>query len=132
MPTKVTAAIIVREDRVLVARRKSGGKLDGYWEFPGGKLDPNESPEACLKREIDEELGICDLEIKRHFITTVHAYSFADIELIVFLCECKTLPQASHAHDALEWATLDQLNTYQWAAADIPAVQKLVKEGLHK
>lgn len=130
MAIRVTAAIIIHDQKVLVARRKPGGKMEGYWEFPGGKIDPNETPEDCLRREIDEELGIRDLVIQRHFITTIHTYSFAEIELIVFLCSCRTLPHSSQAHDSLEWTTLDQLEKYQWAPADIPAVQKLLKEGL--
>lgn len=104
--------------------------MEGHWEFPGGKIDPNETPEDCLRREIDEELGIRDLVIQRHFITTTHTYSFAEIELLVFLCTSQTMPNSSQAHDVLEWATLDQLENYQWAPADIPAVQKLMKEGL--
>jgi 8-oxo-dGTP diphosphatase len=127
-PTQVTAAIIVRENRVLVARRKPGGKMSGYWEFPGGKLDPSESPEDCLKREIEEELGIRDLLIHRHFITTLHTYPFAAIELMVFLCTSKTVPRSSEAHDAIEWATLDELQKYTWAPADLPAVQKLISD----
>jgi 8-oxo-dGTP diphosphatase len=134
MPIQVTAAIIVRNGKILVARRKPGSKLEGYWEFPGGKLDPNETPEACLKREIHEELGIRDLVIERHFITTLHSYSFAEIELIVYLCKSESLPSHSDArdiaHDALEWASLNELDHYQWAPADVPAVQKLIQEGL--
>jgi 8-oxo-dGTP diphosphatase len=130
MPIAVTAAIIVRENRVLVARRKSGAKLAGYWEFPGGKVDPGESPEVCLEREIEEELGVRDLVIKRHFLTTAHQYDFGEIQLIVFLCTCDTVPDSSQAHDALEWAELGDLEKYQWAPADLPAVQMLIREGL--
>lgn len=134
MPIQVTAAIIVRDSKILVARRKPGSKLEGHWEFPGGKLDPNETPEACLKREIEEELGIRDLVIERHFITTLHNYSFGEIELMVYLCKSSSLPNWSEArdaaHDALEWAGLSELNRYQWAPADVPAVQKLIQEGL--
>jgi 8-oxo-dGTP diphosphatase len=130
MATKVTAAIIVRENRILVARRKPGAKMAGYWEFPGGKLEPDETPEACLKREIAEELGILDLVIHKHWVTTPHTYSFAEIELIVYLCSSKTTPHSSEAHDALEWATLDQLENYSWAPADVPAVEKLIREGI--
>ncbi len=128
MAIRVTAAIIIKDRKVLVARRKPGGKMEGHWEFPGGKIDPNETPEECLRREIDEELGVRDLVIQEHFLTTTHAYPFADIELIVFLCTSKTLPHSSQAHDLLEWATLDQLSSYQWAPADVPAVQKLIAE----
>jgi 8-oxo-dGTP diphosphatase len=130
MPIQVTAAIIVRDQKILVARRKPGSKLEGMWEFPGGKLDPNETPEACLTREIEEELGICDLVIERHWITTRYTYFFGEIELMVYLCKSSSPPNKSDAHDALEWAAISELSKYQWAPADIPAVQKLIQEGL--
>ena len=59
----VTAAVIYKEGRVLVARRKAGGDLAGKWEFPGGKLEPGETPETALRRELREELALAETRI---------------------------------------------------------------------
>lgn len=55
---QVTAAVIEKDGRVLIAQRKTGDALAGKWEFPGGKLEPGETPEACLRRELREEFGV--------------------------------------------------------------------------
>ena len=67
----VTAAIILRDDRVLLARRSSGQKLAGFWEFPGGKVEAGETPESCLARELEEELGI-GVHVGRKFAESLH------------------------------------------------------------
>ena len=69
----VTAAIILRDDRVLLARRSSGQKLAGFWEFPGGKVEAGETPESCLARELEEELGI-GVHVGRKFAESLHQY----------------------------------------------------------
>lgn len=81
----VTAAIIVEEGRVLITRRPPGGRHPGAWEFPGGKVEPGETPEACLARELAEELGIA-VEVGEKLAVVNHAYTDLAIELLVFDC----------------------------------------------
>ncbi len=77
----VTAAIIVEDGKILIAKRK-----EGKWEFPGGRIEAGESLEGCLKRELKEELDI-DVKFIKPFMCAKHEYNFGNIELHVFSCE---------------------------------------------
>jgi 8-oxo-dGTP diphosphatase len=81
----VTAAIIIEEGKVLITRRPPGGRHPGAWEFPGGKVEPGETPAGCLARELSEELGIV-VEVGEKLAVVSHAYSDLAIELLVFDC----------------------------------------------
>jgi mutator protein MutT len=81
----VTAAVIIEEGRVLITRRPPGGRHPGAWEFPGGKVEPGETPAECLARELSEELGIV-VEVGEKLAVVSHAYSDLAIELLVFDC----------------------------------------------
>ena len=83
--TKVTAAIIVEEGRVLITRRPPGGRHPGAWEFPGGKVEPGETPAECLARELAEELGITS-EVGEKLAVVNHSYPDLAVELLVFDC----------------------------------------------
>jgi mutator protein MutT len=82
----VTAAIIQRNDFVLLARRSCGQKLAGFWEFPGGKVEVGETPESCLVRELDEELGI-EVEVHRKFAESLHQYDHGDFRIIAYIVD---------------------------------------------
>ena len=81
--TKVTAAIIIKDRKVLIAKRKSTGRLPCLWEFPGGKIEPGESPEQCLKRELLEEFEI-DVHIGDYLGNSLYKYDFGTIDLISY------------------------------------------------
>ncbi|AGK99787.1 (deoxy)nucleoside triphosphate pyrophosphohydrolase [Desulfoscipio gibsoniae] len=83
---KVTAAIIEKNGRVLIAQRPQGDKLDLRWEFPGGKIEQGETPEQCFLREIKEELNL-DIKITKHFMNSCYKYETGEIELICYLVE---------------------------------------------
>ncbi|MEJ2700327.1 MAG: NUDIX domain-containing protein, partial [Desulfuromonadales bacterium] len=85
LPLIVTAAIIRRQDQVLITRRFETGKHGGMWEFPGGKLDPNESPQEGLKREILEELGIA---VRVHSIFEVAYFRYDWGPVLILSYEC--------------------------------------------
>ncbi|MEW6399341.1 MAG: (deoxy)nucleoside triphosphate pyrophosphohydrolase [Bacillota bacterium] len=83
-PLIVTAGVIRKDDAVLIARRESG-PLAGQWEFPGGKLEPGESPEACLARELREELGL-EVEVGDIFAVVYHEYPSGPVLLLGYTC----------------------------------------------
>ena len=118
----VVCAVIERDGRVLVAQRPAHKHLPLKWEFPGGKVEPGEAPEAAIVREIREELA-CDILITRALPRFTHAYAVV-IEMIPFLCHlapggCE--PRALE-HVALQWMLPVELNTLDLAAADQPVV----------
>ena len=127
-PIRVTAAVIRRkeghEDQVLIARR-SGGHLDGKWEFPGGKIEPGETPEACLCREIMEELGI-GIRITGYLMETRHAYPEKEVCLLVYEAVTAGGDMSPTVHDGLRWIRVDRLETMDMAPADIPVCRRLM------
>ncbi len=120
----VTAAILVKAGRILIARRPAGDRLAGYWEFPGGKLEDGETARACLRRELYEEFGI-QTRIGQFFAQTEHHYDHLAIRLLVFLAEIESGDLHPCAHDAVQWVTPDQMNQFRFAPADRPVVKRL-------
>lgn len=126
-PVPVVCAIILRDDRILIAQRPPDKKLGGLWEFPGGKVEPGESSAAALHRELQEELG-CTVRITDTLPPFVHAYSWGSIELIPFLCEltADSAEPHPHEHTALAWVERDKLRDYDLAPADVPLLTALL------
>jgi len=116
----VVGAVIVREGLILCAQRGAGVALAGMWEFPGGKIENGESPRQALEREIGEELE-CRVEVGELVTTTVHEYDFGIVTLTTFYCLLiEGTPQLSE-HQAIVWLAPAELDTVDWAPADIPA-----------
>lgn len=123
----VVGAVIVRGDFVLAAKRGEQKAQAGLWEFPGGKIEAGESPDAALRREITEELG-CTVVVGERVETTTHAYETVTVELTTFLCSLvEGEPEASE-HAELRWAAASGLDDLEWAPADIPAVKRIVAD----
>lgn len=131
-PLLVAAAIIHDGQRFLIAQRQADSKLEaGKWEFPGGKIEFGEHPSACLVREIKEELNL-DIEVERFFDLVSHVYDVPPIKAHVVILaymtrvtggEMKFL-EVADAH----WIDRTELANYQFAAADIPLVARLLRE----
>lgn len=121
----VTAGIIERDGRVLLARRGSGGPLAGKWEFPGGKIEPGETPEECLARELREELGIETL-VGERVATSIYDYGRGAIELLAYRVRILAGEPEPREHEALAWAPLATLSDYDLAAADMPIARALL------
>lgn len=97
------------------------------WEFPGGKVEANETYPTALKREILEELG-CDITVGRHIVTTTHPYEFGTVRLATYYAVLENgLPQRSE-HTALRWVEISRLMELDWAPADLPAVSKVISQ----
>ena len=123
----VVAAVI--EDghgRVLVAQRPAHKHLALKWEFPGGKIDAGETPQAALARELREELGI-EIEIIRTLPRFIHDYGTVVIDMLPFVCRLAPASAAPHPHEhvALRWVLPAELSTLDLAAADLPIVDAL-------
>ena len=122
----VIAAIIESGGRYLIGRRKKG-KLKGKWEFPGGKLEGNETCEEFLVRELDEEFGV-KVKVGRILSENVHDYGWAKIRLVGYYAEHVSGEFRLTDHDRIEWVLPNEFEGYDFAPADIPFVKKLVEE----
>ncbi|AEJ18230.1 8-oxo-dGTP diphosphatase MutT [Gracilinema caldarium] len=120
----VTAAVILHDGKVLIAQRALDKKLAGKWEFPGGKIEPGETPEACLIREIQEELGVT-IEVERFFTETEYHYDTEAIRLLAYIARWIDGNFQLTAHSQIQWVTPSELESYDFAPADVPIVKKL-------
>ena len=120
----VCAVITDATGRVLLAQRPPHKHLGMKWEFPGGKIEPGESPEQALSREIKEELG-CDIVIQRALPPSNHDYGTVVITMIPFVCTLASTTDAPqpHEHIALRWVKIADLNGLDLAPADWPVVE---------
>jgi 8-oxo-dGTP diphosphatase len=119
----VTAAVIERDDRLLVTRRPEGTHLEGYWEFPGGKCDPGETHEACLARELREELG-ASAAVGAEILCVTHAYPDRTVELHFFKCRLTTEPIPQMGQE-MQWVAREQLGSLTLPPADAELVDLL-------
>ena len=127
-PVQVAAALIVHEGRYLLTRRKTDVHLGGLWEFPGGKREPGESLEECLRRELREELGI-EITEPVPFQFVRYAYSEKTVELHFFRCSIKDGQPRPLGCDALQWVLPEELTRVSMPPADRPLVEALQNEG---
>ena len=112
----VTAAVIRRGDAFLVTRRQKGVHLEGYWEFPGGKCDPGESLDACLAREIREELD-ADARCGRELLATEHEYPERIVELHFIECVLLGEPRPLLGQE-MRWVERTALRELSFPPAD--------------
>jgi 8-oxo-dGTP diphosphatase len=113
----VVCALILHEGKILGTRRTGSSSRAGKWEFPGGKVRPEEKPEKAIVREIDEELGMA-VSVKHRFPHMVHHYPEIRIRLIPFLCEWKGGAITLKDHDRYAWIPSEKLGDYDWSEAD--------------
>ncbi|HEY4248446.1 MAG TPA: (deoxy)nucleoside triphosphate pyrophosphohydrolase [Lacunisphaera sp.] len=119
----VVCALIERDGCLLLAQRPPNKHLPLKWEFPGGKVEPDEAASAAVVREIKEELS-CEIVIRRALPSFLHDYKTVVIEMLPFVCQLA--PQSSaptaNEHVALAWVKPDDLARYDLAAADLPII----------
>lgn len=124
MCVKVTAAVIEKDGKILIAKRKEGGRLASKWEFPGGKLEEGETPKECLRRELREEFGI-DTRIKDFICSSEHEYSYGSIELLAYRADHLSGEFRLNDHEEIRWIKPNEFDEYDFAEADLPVVCKL-------
>ncbi len=126
--TVVAVALVDADDRVLIAQRPQGKSLAGLWEFPGGKLEPGERPEAALIRELDEELGITVKEACLAPLTFAsHAYPEFHLLMPLWVCRRWDGLVSSREGQALKWVRPGQLRDYPMPPADEPLIPPLIE-----
>jgi 8-oxo-dGTP diphosphatase len=119
----VTAAVIERDGAYLITRRPQGVHLAGLWEFPGGKVDPGESLEGCLAREIREELA-CGVDVGAEIFSVAHTYPERTVELHFFACTLRGEPLAALGQE-LRWVPRTELHALDFPPADRGLIEKL-------
>lgn len=122
---RVVGAIVERDGAVFVARRNADRSAGGLWEFPGGKVEPGESPEEALRRELQEELDV-EVTVGPFVDRSLSDVGTARIELSCYAAqfECDD-PTSSSDHDAMQWVPLTELSSLQWAPGDVPLLEAL-------
>jgi 8-oxo-dGTP diphosphatase len=120
----VTAAVIENNGKFLIARRKKEKHLGGKWEFPGGKIEPQETPEECLRRELEEEFGIV-AKINNFVAESVFDYGDRKIRLLGYYADYISGAFILNAHDEIRWVSADELNKFDFAEADLPLIRKI-------
>lgn len=122
---EVVGAVIIDNQKILCAQRGVGKALETYWEFPGGKVEENETPIEALKRELTEEL-LVSVDVKDEvFESTKYNYDFGIVHLTTFICYLVKEKPLLTEHIAIKWLPVSELSTLKWAPADIPTVEKL-------
>ena len=121
---KVTGAILAEKGLILIAKRKAGSRLAGKWEFPGGKIEPDESPEDCLIRELKEELSI-NIKVGSFFGDSIYHYDHLSIQLLTYQVYWVSGEIQIKVHDRIAWVPISKLDRYDFAPADDPIVEKL-------
>ena len=117
------AALIDADGRVLICQRPQGKALAGLWEFPGGKIEPGETPEACLIRELHEELGIgVTHACLAPFVFASHAYESFHLLMPLYLVRRWEGQVTAHEHQATAWVKPNGLSAYPMPPADAPLV----------
>jgi 8-oxo-dGTP diphosphatase len=123
----VGCAIIRRHDKILISQRKLDDHLGGYWEFPGGKRECDESLEQCLVREIEEELGITIVPF-RLLQVVKHAYPERILALHFYLCDWKSgEPEKKEVHD-FRWVLPEALKEFNFPPADDGIIAELIRD----
>lgn len=123
----VVGAVILENGKILCAQRGMTKSLGNMWEFPGGKIEEGETPQGALRREIEEEM-LCTVEIGDLIEETIYEYDFGIVHLTTFYCKLLKGRPTLTEHIAIEWLKPNELKKLEWAPADIPAVNKIMKD----
>ena len=127
-PLIVTAALIRNNNKILIAQREKDSKHSLLWEFPGGKLEENETPESCLKREILEELNL-EIGVTDIFKVVYYKYPERDILLLCYTCELLGGEVFALECNDFKWILIEELEKFSFVGADLPIIDKIKRIG---
>lgn len=121
----VTAAIILKNDTVFIAKKGPDGRFAHKWEFPGGKMEEGEKPEDCVVREILEEFGIT-IQVTGFFAESIHTFPEGQLRIFAYYCQWVGGEISLTEHAEYLWAPIQSLDQHDFAPADLPLAQKLM------
>ncbi len=126
LASKQIGVAVIRDDRdlILIDRRLAKGLLGGFWEFPGGKIEGNETVQECIKREVLEEIGI-EIAVDSHLITIEHTYSHFRVNLQVYNCRYLSGEARAIECEEIRWVTIEELDNYTFPAANQEIIRAL-------
>ncbi|MFZ5944142.1 MAG: (deoxy)nucleoside triphosphate pyrophosphohydrolase [Bacillota bacterium] len=122
----VSAAILIKDNLILIAKRDDEDFLANLWEFPGGKVEEGETPQQCLVREMKEEFNV-EVSVGNFFAESIYHYSHASVRLLAYWTVLEGGQLTPHVHKEIKFIPVQDLNKYSFAPADIPLVEKLKK-----
>lgn len=114
-------------DEIFIAKRGPGSRFAHLWEFPGGKIEPGESPEACLAREMAEEFAV-DVEVGQFFTESLHTFPGGSILVKAYFCRRRSGDLKLSEHEECRWVPASELVNYDFAPADRPIALRLSRE----
>ena len=126
---RVAAAIILQNNQVLATQRLAG-QFAGFWEFPGGKVELNETLNEALIREIKEELK-AEIQIDSHFLTITHQYPDFHLTLDCFVCQLLS-DYSLVVHTQAKWVNFNTIDSLNWLPANLPIVEKIKTQLFHR
>jgi len=126
-PIEVAAGVMFREGRLLITQRHESDHLGGLWEFPGGKIEPGETFEECLRRELMEELGV-NVTVEELVESTSHEYLERKVQIRFFQCKITSGNPKPLDCQNLKWVDAVELGKYKFPPADVQLIQRLRRE----
>ncbi len=127
MVLDVAIGIVLSEGRVLIARRRDGVHMGGYWEFPGGKIEGGESAEGCVKREMREEVGL-EVRVTRELAQIEYEYGSSRVRLWPFICEVVSGEARANEAAEVRWVLVGGLKDFRMPEANGGLVEMLMKD----
>ncbi len=121
---RVVAAIIKKDNHIMIAQRLKGD-FAGQWEFPGGKIELNETPEQAIKREILEEMEL-DINVNEYLMTAEYDYPTFHLSMDCFICSLNNEQLHLHDHIAIKWISIfDNIENINWIPADVQIIKTI-------
>jgi 8-oxo-dGTP diphosphatase len=128
---EVSAAVIIETGTVVLARRSPTEKFVRFWEFPGGKIEANETPQQCLERELMEELGVSSTA-GDVFCESFFEYDHGKFKIIAIYTDLHSKEFTLSSHDKADWVQITELLNYKLLPADIPIAEKIIEQHKNK